>query len=64
MGKYNSMKFWVQSIAQTPKICQLCKRHLINLGDIYYREKLTDPKINFIGKKICCNCYKNLNKRI
>lgn len=52
------MKIWVQSTAETPKICQSRKRHLINVGDIYYREKLTDSKINCIGKKICVNCYK------
>jgi len=61
MSKYDSMKFWKQTISRSFKVCQMCKKS-INIGEIYYCERLTDPKINFIGKKICSDCYKNLNK--
>lgn len=64
MSKYDSIKIWVQSTAKTPKICQSCKRHLIKAGDVYYREKLNDPRINYIGKKICRDCYKKEFKKI
>lgn len=56
MSKYDSMKIWKRSTAKTVKICQICKL-IINAGDIYHREALTDLKINFIGKKICVDCY-------
>jgi len=58
MGQYDSMKFWKQTRARTFKICQMCNEP-INIGDTYYCERLTDPKVNFIGKKICSDCYKN-----
>jgi len=65
MGQYDSMKFWKQTIARTFKVCQMCNRP-INIGGVYYRERLTDPKINFIGKKVCSDCYKDqiINKSI
>ncbi len=56
MSKYDSMKIWKRSTAKTAKICQICKI-MINAGENYYRGALTDPKINFIGKKICVNCH-------
>jgi hypothetical protein len=62
MSKYDSMKFWRQTIARSFKVCQICNK-LIDAGETYYCERLTDLKINFIGKKICSNCYTNLNKR-
>lgn len=61
MSKYDSIKFWKQSIARTLKKCQVCKKD-IHIGDIYYREQLKDSKINFIGKKICSICYENLSQ--
>ncbi len=62
MSKYDSMKFWKQTIARSSKLCQICNK-LIDIGETYYCERLTDSKINFIGKKICSDCYKHLNKR-
>ncbi len=56
MGKYDSMKFWKQTISSTFKLGQKCNRP-IDMGDIYYCEWFTDPKINFIGKEICIKGY-------
>ena len=57
------MKFWRQTISKSFKIYQICNGP-IKVGDVYYYERLTNSKINFIGKKICSNCYKQLNKKI
>jgi len=61
MSKYDSIKFWKRTISKSFKACQMCNKP-IDVGETYYCERLTDPKINFIGKKICSFCYKNINK--
>jgi len=48
MSKYDSMKFWEQTIARSSKLCQICNK----IGETYYCDQVTDSKINFIGKKI------------
>lgn len=63
MSKCDLMKFWKQTRAKSFKICQICNKS-INVGETYYCERLTDSKINFIGKKICSNCYTSLNKKV
>lgn len=60
MSKYDSIKFWKETIARSFKVCQMCNKP-INIGEVYYCERLRDSRINFIGKKICSNCYKKLN---
>ena len=59
MSKYDLMKFWKQTIARSFKVCQMCKKP-IDSGQIYYCERLTDPK-SILLAKICSNCYTNLN---
>jgi len=57
MGKYDALKIWKKTLARTSKNCDKCGT-AINPGETYFREALKDPRINFIGKKLCGNCYK------
>ena len=62
MSKYDSIKFWKQTVARNFKVCQMCNTP-IEIGETYYCERLINLKINLINKKICSNCYTNLNKK-
>lgn len=56
MSKYNALKFWKKTLTKTPKNCDKCGT-IINPGESYFRETLKDSHINFIGKKLCIDCY-------
>ena len=58
-SKYDAIKFWKETRARTKKVCDQCGS-LVAVGETYYCERLEDPRINFIGKKLCAVCYVGL----
>lgn len=57
MRKYNSLKFFKETKARIPHICNKCEK-AIKEGEIYYAESI--GKVNAPGislKKFCKNCF-------
>jgi hypothetical protein len=55
-SKYNHLKVFKETVAEKLQTCDSCGKSIL-IGSTYYREKLTDPRIRFIGKRLCVKCY-------
>ena len=55
-SKYDHLKIIKETVAEKPQTCDECGGS-IPVGSTFYREKLTDPRIRFIGKRFCVKCY-------
>ena len=56
-SKYDGMKRLSLTHGRRDYICDYCGE-IISAGQAHMRERLTDPKINFIGKRYCMGCFK------
>ena len=62
MNKYNNLKFFKETKARANHICSSCGKQ-INAGDIYYPEEMKDKFLHSLHrKKLCAQCYENMNK--
>lgn len=58
MSKYDNLKFFKETKARTKHICSNCGQQ-INIGDVYYAEKIKDKFLHSLhSKKLCQKCYK------
>lgn len=58
MGQYDNLKILKQRRARTNHQCFSCGR-IINSGEFYYSEELSDKYINYPHKKkFCIICHK------
>lgn len=55
-SKYDDQILLRETRSSIERICSMCGR-VIQPGEAHYREGLVDPRINFIGKRLCAKCY-------
>jgi hypothetical protein len=55
MSKYDSMKVIKPTTSRRDQVCVICKE-IIPAGETHIGERLTDPRINFIGKRYHFAC--------
>lgn len=62
MGKYDDLKFFKETKARSNHICSKCGQQIIT-GDIYFPEEIKDKFLHSLHrKKLCGECYQEINK--
>lgn len=62
MGKYDNLIMFKETKARANHICMDCGLE-INAGDVYYTEVMKDKFLHSLHrKKLCKECYQEMNK--
>ena len=58
MSKYDHLKILKETKVRGTRDCSNCG-HVIHSGAVYYKEQLSDLRIEFLnGRKFCANCFR------
>lgn len=64
MSKLDKMKYLKSTKARSEHFCSKCANK-INIGDIYYSEKLDDKFLHSLHiKKFCLDCYPKFKEEL
>ena len=55
-SKYDRLKVFKETVAEKTQICDGCGESILT-GSTYYKEKLTNSSIGFLGKRLCVKCH-------
>jgi hypothetical protein len=55
-SKYDHLKVFKETVAEEIHICDGCGGSIL-IGSTYYKEKLTNSRIGFLGERLCVQCH-------